>query len=64
MSRRISSSTPRALHITGRLPLHGAGMANAPWQSNNCVAIIDASASRCTRRSVRLDSTTFLSVRL
>jgi len=26
-------------------------MANAPWQSSNCVAIIEASASRCTNRN-------------
>ena len=39
---------------------HGQGA----WQSNNCVAIIDASASRCTSRNVRLIRVTFFKVRL
>ena len=59
-----SSNMPRGLHITGRLSFRGAGIANAPWQNNNCVAIIDASASRCTNRNVRLISVTFFNVRL
>ena len=53
MSRRISSRTWRGLHITGVSGTRAYGMASAPWQSSNWVASIEASASRCTSRTVR-----------